>query len=135
MRLSFSLTYAPPEVAVVAQQQGEAVVAAEAVDMWALGLVAYELLTGTVLFQPFTATKDSVLECLTGRKALPWEAGGWEASEERRALGGLKGGVMACLQRDPCARPSASAVRRSWSRLFEYRTTHEGPGPAGSSET
>ena len=58
--LAFTLTYAAPEVvrAFVAQErQAEA---APAVDAWALGVMAFELLTRAPAFQPLTHGCDSV---------------------------------------------------------------------------
>lgn len=132
VKLSFSLAYTPPEVAVESEKLVEYVVATEAADMWALGVVAYQLLTGAAVLQPYRTTKVGILECLAGRKALPWEVEGWAKSSERKALGGLKGGVMACLQRDPRQRPVAASVRQSWSRLFEWHSTQGGSEAANT---
>ena len=45
--LSFSLAYAPPEVVRAFIEQADTVTAEPAMDVWALGVICYELFTGT----------------------------------------------------------------------------------------
>ena len=52
--LVFTLTYAAPEVVRAAVAQERQAEAAPAVDAWALGVMAFELLTGAPAFQPLT---------------------------------------------------------------------------------
>lgn len=58
--LTFTLTYAPPEVVhafVAGEQKTEA---SPAIDAWALGVMAFELLTGSPAFDLLTAGTASV---------------------------------------------------------------------------
>ena len=58
MPLSFTLGYAAPEVA-IALAEGSEVVAAEcAMDAWAIGVIAFELLTGKSAFKMFRGKQD-----------------------------------------------------------------------------
>lgn len=65
--LSFSLAYAPPE-AVAAQMHGAArTTAAPATDIWAFGVLAYEMLHGRRAFPP--GTRASEVRPLSSREA------------------------------------------------------------------
>jgi hypothetical protein len=50
MPLSFSLTYAPPEALAAFDAGQQSTTVAPAGDMWSLGVIAYELLTGCRVF-------------------------------------------------------------------------------------
>lgn len=89
------------------------------VDVWALGVVAFELLTGTRVFSA-QADRTEVLPYMSGARPLPWEAPG--KAPLVRKLGSLRRTVLACLARDPQDRPSSMAVLRSWNGLFESET-------------
>ena len=52
--LSFTVQYAPPEVIDAYLAKHKSIVATEAMDAWAMGVVAFELLTGAPAFAPFT---------------------------------------------------------------------------------
>ncbi|NJR41556.1 MAG: protein kinase [Akkermansiaceae bacterium] len=52
--LSFTVQYSPPEVVRAYLAKEAAIAATEAVDAWALGVVAFELLTGTPAFELFS---------------------------------------------------------------------------------
>ena len=52
--LSFTVQYAPPEVIDAYLANHKSIVATEAMDAWAMGVVAFELLTGTSAFALFT---------------------------------------------------------------------------------
>ena len=66
------MRYAPPEE-LSALQKGEHSVAADAAaDVWALGVIAFELLTRHRVFGSSVA-RDTMKAQLLGREALPWE--------------------------------------------------------------
>ena len=52
--LSFTVQYAPPKVIAAHLAKHKSVVATEAMDAWAMGVVVFELLTGTPAFSLFT---------------------------------------------------------------------------------
>jgi serine/threonine protein kinase len=130
--LSFSLHYAPPEVVAAVEAKEKSGRASTATDMWALGVVAFELLTRTRAFQPRTPT-GAIRDQLMGRKPLPWES---KDRAERRALLRqlriLKPSVMACLSRRPEERPTAEDLLRNWNRLFDHVTAATSPTASAS---
>ena len=98
---------------------------AEATDIWALGLIAFELLAEVRAFDMLT--EADIVECLCGRRPLLWEEAGPDAATRLAKLGVLRTSVLACLQRDPSQRPTACDLRRSWERVFDQQTV---TGPA-----
>jgi serine/threonine protein kinase len=92
-------------------------VVSEAADMWALGVIAFELLTGQRTF-PFGTTKHQVFDQISGRSPLPWEdPAGY--TQRAAALRGLRRSVMLCLSRDPAQRPSAERLLVAWNHMFD----------------
>ena len=70
--LSFALNYASPEI-ILAQENGARTLAVDpAADVWALGVTAYELLSGGRTFAPGTPTSE-IRNMISGRLPLPWE--------------------------------------------------------------
>eukprot|EP00892_Ulva_mutabilis_P002495 jgi/Ulvmu1/12246/UM086_0037.1 len=121
--LSYSLAYAPPEVVNAIEAAAPTLVASAKVDMWALGVIAYELLTQHHPFPP-KATRASVRAQIAGRDKLPWE----REDDPQRArdmdmLRGLKRSVMLCLDRDPEKRPTAEKLLWRWNNMFDKITS------------
>jgi serine/threonine protein kinase len=82
MPLSCSLTYAPPEV-IAAFDAGEThITVTGAADMWSLGVISFELLTGRRAF-PKECHLDEVRAQVIGAKPLPWE---WDDLSKRKVL-------------------------------------------------
>ena len=54
-------------------KRSHSVVADAAVVVWALGIIAFELLTKTRVFVPFETGAAEVIDQLSGNKPLPWE--------------------------------------------------------------
>jgi serine/threonine protein kinase len=56
--LSFTLGYAAPEVAFALEQGCDTIVADCPMDAWAIGVIAFELLTGRPAFKMFRGKQD-----------------------------------------------------------------------------
>lgn len=111
-----SLDFAAPEI-VRALEAGKTQMKVEASqDVWALGMVAYELLTRSRAFPSGMAQQD-ICDQITGRAMLPWEN---EATKRKRLLQlkQLKPSVLACLSRNPAERPTAEELHASWIRTL-----------------
>lgn len=126
-RLSFSLNYTAPEV-VHALEAGCATVLVDAsVDMWAVGVIAFELLTGEKAFPacvwPGAQSRQPIQDAIAGRSPLPWEEGGETAKRRMVKLRGMQRTVMLCLERDPSKRPSAEALGDAWDHAFDQMKT------------
>ena len=120
--LTYSPLYAPPEVAQADERGDRTIVADAAADMWALGVMAFELLTHQPVFHPWSTPRETVWAQLCGRAALPWEDGAPEQATKVKQLQVLKRAVLECLQRKPEDRPAADQVLRHWRSLFEANT-------------
>ena len=96
------LHYAAPEV-VLAFEDGRALAAHPSADVWSIGVVAYEALTGNSLFSD-SASLEQVSEHANGFQPYPWEAikrGDAFSKCPARHL------LASCLERDPMRRTSA----------------------------
>jgi serine/threonine protein kinase len=120
--MMFSLRYAAPETMIAREAGEQSVVADAAVDMWALGVMAYELLTDEPLFQSGRDSEQTIMDRLTGRSPLPWEDG-WHEDEERtrklRQLRMLRRSLLQCLSRDARARPTSEELLATWDKQFD----------------
>lgn len=114
--------YAPPEVAQADEYGVRTTVADPATDMWAFGVMAFELLTGEPAFPRFACTRKTIWAQLCGREPLPWEAGTPGQAEKVAQLRVLKRATLQCLQRQPGARPTAQEVVGQWRKLFQPRS-------------
>jgi serine/threonine protein kinase len=120
-----SLPYTAPEIILSARHvtgTGPCALASAAADMWALGIIAFELLTNTSVF-PVGSAPEDIRAALSGQTPLPWEEGVEGAEEQRKKLRGLRRIVMPCLDRDPSKRPAAEQVLQSWWHLFDEMKT------------
>lgn len=98
-----------------------------AADIWAIGLIAYELIHRQRAFREFSWTFTDVLDAAAGAKAYPWEdrPGTFRRDPDLRALGSV---VRACLARDASARPTAEKLVQKLNQLFDSHGTTMGPG-------
>jgi serine/threonine protein kinase len=115
--LSFSLRYAAPEVVEAFEARQKSILVDPAMDLWAFGLMAYELLTDEPAFPP-GATVNAVKDQIIGRAPLPWEDAETQDAKYRK-LRMLKRTVIKCLSRDPSERPTATELLASWDRMFD----------------
>jgi serine/threonine protein kinase len=86
--------------------------ATAAVDVWALGVIAYELFTREPVFRP-GATDGEARDALMGRSEMPWE------NTVRRPLHApeltaVRQTVLACLARSHSERISAADAAKGW---------------------
>jgi serine/threonine protein kinase len=128
--LAFSPRYAAPEIVRSFEAQELTIYATSAVDIWALGVMAYELLTDCPAFNSHASPQD-VLAQLAGREHLPWEDPKIKDAKFRQ-LRILKRSVLKCLSRDPALRPSAAELLSSWEKLFDSLGADETTGPPSS---
>eukprot|EP00892_Ulva_mutabilis_P012598 jgi/Ulvmu1/9710/UM055_0048.1 len=124
-KVSFSLVYAAPETVHAVEAGERTILAHGAVDIWAVGVIAFELLTGERTF-PYAAARNDILAAIAGRSPLPWEDGAPRAAALRARMRGLKRTVLQCLRRDPAARPTAAELLASWDHLFDSIQTRSG---------
>lgn len=115
--LSFSPRYAAPEVLKAYEAQQREILVESSMDIWALGVMAYELLTDAPAFDRFCKQED-VIDQLVGRKPLPWEDSATKDANLRK-LRMLKRSLTKCLSRDPTDRPTAAELLESWEKLFD----------------
>ena len=134
--LSYSLKYAAPEVVHALEEGSRTILVDSAVDIWAVGVIAFELLTGERAFpihDMSAASESAVHEAIAGRALLPWEGDSESAQQRLAKLRGLRRTVMRCLDRDPSGRPTAAALVSSWDHTFDNMQTRGTTGSAASS--
>ena len=101
----YTLRFAPPELA-IALSKGEKVTAAhQSADVWAVGVMAYEIITGETFFPPGASSED-MKAMLTGQQPFPHEV----SPEVMKKLGRLRKVVQVMLCRSPSDRPSISSI-------------------------
>eukprot|EP00892_Ulva_mutabilis_P010844 jgi/Ulvmu1/8131/UM040_0027.1 len=115
--LLFSLYYAPPEVVQAYDGGRKTTLCAAAADVWALGVICWELLTKQRFYGAGARSHDVIAQ-LCGRAALPTE--GTICSDFRRRLGcsRLCASILAMLSRAPDHRPSVGELLHQWKSVF-----------------
>jgi serine/threonine protein kinase len=114
-RPGYSPQYVAPEVLAAYHSNAADYAVTGAEDIWALGIIAFELLTDQTAFPLGMATEEIEAQIL-GYEEAPWEAPSRKSRERMRAFGKS---VMKCLSRDPEERPSASQLLQSWDHVFD----------------
>jgi serine/threonine protein kinase len=122
------LEYAAPED-VAAEEEGQLSSAADCMsDVWALGVIAYELLTHQRAF-PHKASAAGAKSRLIGREPLPWELDGSrrdaEVDKTLDLLGPWRPSVLQCLERESVRRPQAAWLAATWGALASQNSKEE----------
>jgi serine/threonine protein kinase len=121
--LTYSLAYSAPETLRALNDGQEMVVAHTALDMWAVGVIAYELLVGHSAFPTGEWMKWDIHAAAAGKRAYPWESeiGTFKNIPELRAL---KTAVFKCLAREAGERPSSAEFLSLLNGLFDRHGAH-----------
>ena len=110
------MRYAAPEV-LHALQQNQAVVADPAHDIWTLGVLAYEVLTGQRVFSE--NDPETIFKHANAITVYPWSRAtlhpSFEASGTRELIEG-------CLRRDPKSRLDAQKIVNKLHKLGNMQT-------------
>jgi serine/threonine protein kinase len=122
--MEFTPAYAAPETVRAFLDGQDTLVADGAMDVWALGVIAFEILTEERAF-PVGMSQEQIFEALVGITPLPWEGADRDPAAAARLakLQMFKHDILQCLERDPHARPRISAVVLSWRHVFMAATT------------
>ena len=125
--LSFSLKYAAPEVVHALEAGSRSIEVHPAVDIWSIGVIAFELLTGerafSILNMDAIESEQAAQEAIAGRVPLPWEGTSEETQQRLEKLRGMRRTVLRCLERDPAERPTAAALLSAWDHTFDNMHT------------
>ena len=101
----FTPCYAAPEV-LQAYVNKEQIPVHPSVDIWALGVIVYEVLTGAPALQTCKNVEE-VIAHAAGEKAYPWEA----AANADFDQSNVRHLIRECLRRNPELRPTAAQLR------------------------
>lgn len=109
-RARYTLEYASPEVIrAVGAMRAHYVECKPSMDIWSLGVIIFEVLTGKAFF-PLECNRDAMKDGLVGLEPLPVEEDP-KVFQRIPGEGGLRGVVKAMLSRDTERRPTAAEVR------------------------
>jgi serine/threonine protein kinase len=119
--ISCTLAYAAPE-AVAAFAKGETrILVTSSLDVWSLGVVFYEFLTGSRVLGP---SRDGIFAAAVGQVLYPWEQQDTpQHANDMRRLGLLREIILAMLDRDPATRITMMDVSFRLSVLMQRETT------------
>ena len=117
------MKHAAPEVVHALEAGSRTIRVDAAVDIWAVGVIAFELLTGERAFPTHSMSpveaNSAAQEAIAGRVPLPWEGTSEKTQLRLKKLRGLRRTVMQCLERDPASRPAAANLANSWDNTFD----------------
>ena len=112
-----SLRHATPEATVATTTGARPPPSTGAEDVWALGALAFQLLTHEEIFHP-ADDRVAMREQLEGVMPFPWEQPGLHGELLAR-LRLLRPTVLACLSRAPRERPRIGEVVGVWQMMFD----------------
>lgn len=117
--LSTPTRWTPPEIQKARDRKEETMEASTAADIWAFGVMGYEILTEKAAFAP-GLPRGTIRRMLIGRAPLPWEdhANSNELTDDIED-NELKGIVLSCLARKPEIRPTAEALALTLQKLLD----------------
>ena len=113
--------YAAPEV-LRAFDAEEKITVQPSQDIWALGVMLYEIITQGPTFPPGTQA-SALYECASGRQQYPWEADA-ALSDAQWRRSRLRGVASLCLARDAAQRPSAREISQKLAQMSSATTSH-----------
>jgi Protein tyrosine and serine/threonine kinase len=117
--LSISTRWSSPEIQKARDRKQETMEASTASDVWAFGVMGYELLTEKTAFAP-GMPKGTIRRMLIGRAPLPWEDHSNSSDlTDDISDNELKGIVLSCLARKPEIRPTAEALALTLRKLVD----------------
>eukprot|EP00892_Ulva_mutabilis_P009329 jgi/Ulvmu1/6769/UM030_0107.1 len=104
--------HSPPEAAAAAVREQSETAAAAASDIWALGVVACQLLAPAAVAQHAALQHDSAAawEAACGRAPFPWEPAAPERAACVAQLRNTAAAVLSCVARAPADRPPAARL-------------------------
>lgn len=116
--LEVSTRWTSPEFQQARDRKAETVAADTSTDIWAFGIMGYELLTGKPAFPP-GLPRGTIRRMLLGKAPLPWEdhANSSELTEQLED-NEMKGIVLSCLARKPSIRPHSAALAATFSKIM-----------------
>eukprot|EP00892_Ulva_mutabilis_P000483 jgi/Ulvmu1/10435/UM062_0032.1 len=117
----FTPSYAAPEIIRAAVEKRHSVKASAAMDAWALGVMAFELLTGHSVFDHQEPDMKRVYAQLLGEEPLPWEGERLTAAL-RKSLGIFRTNVLRLLDRSPAKRMTMQQFANACDAIFDSRT-------------
>lgn len=117
----------PPEAATAVREQQE-VPAAAATDLWALGVIACQLLVpASAVHAAMQPDSAAAWDAACGRAPFPWEPAAPERPACVAELRGAAAAVLGCVSREPGDRPTAARLAAA---LRDVLTEHEQPAPS-----
>ena len=120
--ITCTLAYAAPETINALARGERTVIADAAVDVWALGVMAFELFTRTRAFE--YGTREVIEAAMREPGTLPWERpGDPEFDRHMRRMGWMKDDILRMLARNPWDRLRVQDAVRRWRSYLHQETT------------